>query len=143
MEPNFSNNDYLLVDELSYRFRDPERGEVVVFRYPGNESIFYIKRIIGLPSERLELKNGTLTIYNDVNLNGTVLDEGYLSEDLLTRGDLDTTLKNNEYFVLGDNRSYSFDSRSWGSLPQKNLIGLVRLRLWPFTRVSAFETPAY
>ena len=143
MEPNFSNNDYLLVDELAYRIREPERGEVVVFRYPGDESTFYIKRIIGLPGERLELKNGVLTIYNNENLEGIVLNEQYLSPGLSTRGDSDVTLTDNEYFVLGDNRSYSFDSRSWGQLPEENLIGLVRLRLWPFTKVSAFGAPSY
>lgn len=143
MEPNFSNNDYLLVDELTYSIREPGRGEVAVFRYPGDESTFYIKRIIGLPDERLELKNGVLTIYNHDNPNGLKLNEQYLPHGLFTRGDVNLTLKDNEYFALGDNRSYSFDSRSWGTLPRKNLIGLVRLRLWPLTKASAFEAPVY
>lgn len=143
MEPNFSNNDYLLIDELTYRFREPERGEVVVFRYPGDKDTFYIKRIIALPGERLELKGGKVNIYNNKNPNGIVLEEEYLSPGLTTSGGVDVTLNENEYFVLGDNRSYSFDSRNWGTLPRENFIGVARLRLWPFTKVSAFGVPLY
>lgn len=143
MEPNFSNNNYLLVDELTYRFRPPERGEVVVFRYPGDEATFYIKRMIGLPGERIVTRNGAVIIYNKDNPSGLVLDEKYLPAGLLTKGDTDVTLKPGEYFVLGDNRSYSFDSRSWGIMPKKDLIGLVRLRLWPVNEVQAFGAPAY
>ena len=143
MEPNFSNNNYLLVDELTYRFREPERGEVVVFRYPGDESTFYIKRMIGLPGERVVIKNNEVIVYNKNNSNGLTLDEKYLPSGLMTRGDTDKTLESNEYFVLGDNRSYSFDSRSWGILPQKDIIGLVRLRLWPINEVRAFVAPSY
>lgn len=143
MEPNFSNNNYLLVDELTYRLREPNRGEVVVFRYPGDESTFYIKRMIGLSGERVLIKNGTITIYNKENPNGLILDEKYLPVSLITSGEINVTLKEGEYFVLGDNRSFSFDSRSWGILPQKDLIGVVRLRLWPITNVSAFMAPNY
>ena len=143
MEPNFSNNDYLLVDELSYLLRSPERGEVVVFRYPGDRTIFYIKRIIALPGEKIKLNNDTIVIFNDEYPEGDTLDEAYLSLGLVTHGDSEIILGENEYFVLGDNRSQSFDSRSWGPLPKENLIGLVRLRLWPLSKVSAFERPAY
>ncbi|MDP1688807.1 MAG: signal peptidase I [bacterium] len=143
MEPNFSNNNYLLVDELTYRLRQPERGEVIVFRYPGDESTFYIKRMIGLSGERVQIKNGIITIFNNENPDGLILDEKYLPTGLITSGDINVTLKDDEYFVLGDNRSFSFDSRSWGILPHKDLIGVVRLRLWPVTNVSAFAAPVY
>jgi len=143
MEPNFENGDYLIVDELSYRFREPQRGEVVVFRYPQNPSLRYIKRIIGLPGETLEIKNGVITIYQG-NSNKEVLDESnYLSPNLQTPGDLKMTLNEKEYFVLGDNRLASFDSRRWGTLPQKNIIGRVFFRAWPLTVLARIEVPSY
>ncbi len=142
MEPNFSSGDYLLIDEITYRFREPGRGEVIVFHYPGNESTYYIKRIIGLPGERLIFKDGKVAIFNKEHPGGFILDENYLPRGLGTSGK-EVSLKNNEYFVLGDNRFYSFDSRSWGSLNKAELVGLVRLRLWPVNKVMAVEKPAY
>jgi signal peptidase I len=143
MEPNFENGDYLIVDEISYRFQDPQRGEVVVFRYPQNPSLRYIKRIIGLPGETVEIKNGVITIYQG-NSNREVLDESnYLSPILQTPGDLRMTLNENEYFVLGDNRLASYDSRRWGILPQKNIIGRVFFRAWPLTVLAKIEIPEY
>lgn len=142
MEPNFSSGDYLLIDELSYRLREPERGEVVVFHYPGNPSTFYIKRIIGLPGEQLLFKDGKVSIINKDHPKGFTLDENYLPNDLKTSGN-EVSLKDNEYFVLGDNRNFSFDSRSWGTLKNDKIVGLVRLRLWPFNKVLAVERPVY
>lgn len=141
MEPTFLNGDYLLVDELAYRFRAPERGEVVVFRYPGDHKSFYIKRLIGLPGERVVINNGKVTVYAN---NGTekVLQEAYL-EGNKTAGSLDTVLKINEFFVMGDNRSYSYDSRSWGPVTTEDLMGLVRFRLWPVNHAMAFSAPSY
>lgn len=143
MVPTFMNGDYLLIDELSYRFRNPYRGEVTVFRYPQNESTFFIKRIIGLPGERVKLQDNVITIYNAEYPNGKVLDESYLGDDLITSGASDIQLKEGEYFVLGDNRLFSYDSRNWGVLPKKDVIGLVRLRLWPPRSISAFTAPSY
>jgi signal peptidase I len=143
MEPNFSSGDYLLIDEISYRFREPQRGEVAVFHYPGDESVYYIKRIIGLPSERLVLRNGSITIFNKEYPNGFTLEENYLPPGLKTSGDKEVVLKDNEYFVLGDNRNYSYDSRSWGNLSKAEIVGLVRLRLWPFNEVMAIGKPTY
>lgn len=143
MEPNFSSGDYLLIDEISYRFREPQRGEVIVFRYPGDEKTFYIKRIIGLPGERLIIADGQITIFNSDHPEGFVLKEDYLPAVTKTSGREEIALKDNEYFVLGDNRNYSFDSRNWGSLQKKEIIGLVRLRLWPINKVMAIEKPAY
>jgi len=143
MSPNFSNGDYLLIDELTYHFRAPERGEVVVFKYPNDESTYFIKRVIGLPGERVEIKNNEITIWNDQNTGGLALKENYLPKSIITAGNETVELKSNEYLTLGDNRSYSFDSRSWGPLPSKDIVGLVRLRLWPPTALAAFAAPLY
>ncbi|MFH0806564.1 MAG: signal peptidase I [Candidatus Brennerbacteria bacterium] len=140
MEPTFSNGDYLLVDELVYRFREPVRGEVVVFRYPGDDRSFYIKRVIGLPGERVTIVSGAVTVTKDgVPI---VLPEPYVAKGLMA-GDGDVTLGESEYYVLGDNRGFSFDSRSWGPLPNDHMIGLVRMRLWPFSSALAFSAPSY
>lgn len=142
MEPNFSSGDYLLIDELTYHFKEPERGDVVVFHYPENDSIFYIKRIIGLPGERISFKDGTVTIFNAEHPQGFALEEIYLSEELHTAGS-EVVLRDGYYFVMGDNRSFSFDSRSWGPLNKSKIVGVVRLRLWPFNKVLAVERPTY
>ncbi len=141
MEPTFENGDYLLVDELAYRFREPARGEVIVFRYPGDERSFYIKRIIGLPGERVVVENGTVEIWNGDG--EAVLHEPYLSP-LARGGDLfDVTLGEGEYFMMGDNRNFSFDSRSWGPLARGDIMGFVRFRLWPLSAAQAFAAPSY
>ncbi len=145
MVPNFYDGDYLLVDELTYRFRIPERGEVAVFRYPNDESTYFIKRIVGLPGERIEIRNGKIMIANTTNPDGFLLNERYLTDGLVTtvNGDSKFELGPNEYFVMGDNRSYSFDSRSWGPLGSREIIGLVRFRLWPLANFRAFAAPEY
>lgn len=132
MEPNFSNGDYLLVDEITYKFKSPVRGEVIVFRNPRNESEFYIKRVIGLPNEKVDIKN------NKVFINGVELKEGYLPADLKINGDSSFDLKPDEYFVMGDNRSQSYDSRSWGPLKQYEIVGAARLRFLPLTKLKTF-----
>ena len=138
MEPNFSSGDYLIIDEISYRFRDPKRGEAIVFRYPENPEIFYIKRVIGLPGERVVIRDGVVTIFNEESSEGFTLNESYIAPAVRTSGNVETLLSEGEYFVVGNNRNYSFDSRSWGVLPKENFIGLVRLRLFPFTEFKAF-----
>lgn len=144
MEPNFYNSDYLLVDEISYRFREPQRGEVVVFKYPGDERFYYIKRIIGLPGEEIQIKDGKVFVFNNDFPNGFVLKEPYLSVDTFTSGKGERLkIEAGEYFVMGDNRNFSFDSRSWGLLARKEIIGITRLRLWPLNKVMAFKKPAY
>ncbi|HXF44454.1 MAG TPA: signal peptidase I [Candidatus Paceibacterota bacterium] len=140
MEPNFENGDYLLVDELAYRFREPERGEVVVFRYPGDRRVYYIKRIIGLPGERVVINEGKVEIYKDGE--EMILNEPYVLK-MDTREKTDVTLGPGQYFVMGDNRNFSFDSRRWGSLSEGDIIGLARLRLWPVNKVMAFSAPEY
>jgi len=143
MEPNFSNGDYLLIDEITYKFRQPERGEVLVFRYPNNESTFFIKRAIGLPGERVVIEEGKVQVFNSENPEGLSLKEYYLQQGVETSGKVDVMLKEGEYFVLGDNRSASFDSRSWGVLKTKEIIGLARVRLWPISDLTAFAAPSY
>ncbi|EKD23852.1 MAG: hypothetical protein ACD_81C00165G0003 [uncultured bacterium] len=143
MEPNFHGGDYILINELSYRFREPERGEVVVFRYPGDEKTFFIKRVMGLPGERIVVTDGELYVYSEENAEGKLITEGYLPRDLRTVGEKDITLATGEYFVMGDNRDASFDSRQWGALKRDEIIGSVWVRLWPLNKVMAFEKPSY
>lgn len=143
MVPNFSDGDYLLIDELTYRFREPRRGEVVVFRSPENFSTFFIKRIIGLPGEKVDIENGKIFIVEKNKTEKFLLEESYILSNVLTKGGVGLGLGGEEYFLLGDNRSYSFDSRSWGPLRRENIIGLVRLRLWPVSDFQAFAAPAY
>lgn len=140
MEPSFFNGDYLLIDELAYRVRSPERGEVVVFRYPGDHKSYYIKRIIGLPGEHVEIKNDVVTVLSGEGRK--VLHEEYLQGNK-TNGSIETVLGTNEFFVMGDNRSFSFDSRSWGPIKTDELVGLVRFRLWPVNHAMAFTAPTY
>lgn len=132
MEPNYHNGDYLIVDEISYRFNEPQRGDVIVFKYPNNPADRYIKRIIGLPGETVSITEGKISIVKEDKT--LVLNEStYLSEDFLktwsNREDLDpVTLGTGQYFVLGDNRNASSDSRVWGLLPEQNIIGRASLQ---------------
>ncbi len=143
MEPNFSSGNYLLIDELSYRFREPARGEVIVFKYPGDKKTYYIKRIIGLPGEHLAVKDGLVKIYNAASPDGLTLQEAYLPKDVKTLGANDVALSGNQYFVMGDNRYYSFDSRNWGAVTRDEIVGIARLRLLPISAAEAFAAPAY
>jgi|SRR3989338_3806697 len=136
MEPTFQNGEYLIIDELSYLLRSPERGEVIVFRYPQDPSQFFIKRIIGLPGEKVIIENGMVSIQNDAHPNGGVLEEPYLPSSLKTIPNTQTTLGAGEYFVLGDNRTQSADSRVWGVLAEKFLVGRTFLRLWPVAEIG-------
>lgn len=147
MSPNFSNGDYVLTDELTYHLRAPDRGEVVVFHDPKDYATYFIKRIIGLPGERVVIKNNTVMVFNSAHPEGFALDETYLPKGLITSGSsadpYDVTLSSSTYLVFGDNRPFSFDSRSWGPLPAKNIVGLVRFRLWPLNELQAFAAPQY
>lgn len=134
MEPSFYSGNYLIVDEISYRFEEPKRGDVIVFRPPDDPSIFLIKRIIGLPGEIITIEDGEITIENETNPDGFVLTEPYLTEE--TSGNTKMILANDEYFVLGDNRDQSSDSRVWGPLSEELIIGEAFLRLWPIEQVA-------
>lgn len=141
MEPNFYDSEYLIVDELTYRFRVPERGEIVVFRPPNHEDQFYIKRVIGLPGETVEVRNGKVTIFNDEYPNGVLLQETYIAE--VTQGKERVTLGVEEYFLLGDNRDASLDSRYFGAVSIDSIVGRVWLRGLPIERASTFDSPQY
>ena len=155
MEPNFENGEYLIVNEWGYKktdlnifnnhlftiepFRELNRGDVIVFHYPKNPSQFYIKRVIALPGETITIKDGEIIIANSKNPAGFILDESrYLSEDIKTSGDINRQLKEDEYFVLGDNRSASHDSRSWGTVKKDLIVGKVLLRAWPINRAAIY-----
>jgi signal peptidase I len=138
MEPNFYDNEYLVIDEISYRFKDPARGEIIVFRYPKDPREYFIKRIIGLPGEKVAIKNG------NVYINGVRLDESeYLAPEEQTIHDGVWMLKADEYFILGDNRQYSLDSRKFGPVDRSYIIGRAWVRGWPFDKLTVFEIPAY
>ncbi|PIR88541.1 MAG: signal peptidase I [Candidatus Harrisonbacteria bacterium CG10_big_fil_rev_8_21_14_0_10_44_23] len=144
MEPNFEDGNYLLIDEATYYFREPARGEVIVFHYPADKSSFFIKRVIGLPGERVVIESGSVKIApKNAPEDLRIIDELYLDQNLLTSGHADIILQDNEYFVLGDNRSNSFDSRNWGTLSEDNIVGLVRLKLFPFSEFGTIAIPSY
>ncbi len=137
MMPNFVNNEYLLAEKISYLFGQPKRGDVVVFKYPKNPSVNYIKRIIGLPGETVKIENDHIVIMNSEYPNGTILSEEYIPKNYLTLSENGATatavnVGSNEYFVLGDNRQHSSDSREWGLLPRENISGRAWLSLLPF-----------
>lgn len=140
MEPNFHNFEYLIIDELSYRFNEPKRGEVVVFRYPRDPQEHFIKRIIGLPGESIQIKNNHVYIYNKENPDGLVLNETYLDPEEITAANNDNKfdIKENEYFVLGDNRDASQDSRFFGALNKSFITGKVWLRGFPISKATIF-----
>jgi signal peptidase I len=145
MEPTFHTHEYLIIDEISYRFEDPARGDVVVFRYPRNPQEYFIKRIIGLPGETVEIKEGNVYIYNNEYPEGVALEEEYLAPEIETHGfsEQREELENNEYFVLGDNRNSSKDSRNFGPIKESFVVGQVFFRGWPFNKAGFFENPEY
>jgi len=136
MIPTFENQEYLIVDELSYFLREPKRGEVIVFRYPLDSRQFFIKRIVGLPGETVEIEDGKVKISAEDGKDGRVLDEPYIPKDLRTDGNVKVALGAEAYFVLGDNRMQSSDSRMWGALPRSLITGRALLRAWPISRAG-------
>lgn len=153
MEPNFFDHEYLIIDEISYGIRvpftdvvfpfgNPTRGEIVVFRYPRDERQFFIKRIIGLPGDTVSIADGRITLFNTVYPEGRVLEEPYIDSPSRT-GATSITLGIDEYFVMGDNRSASLDSRSFGPVKRSLIVGRTLFRGWPFDRITWFTLPAY
>ena len=143
MEPSFEDGDYLLVDEISYRFCEPIRGDVIIFRYPEDRSQFFIKRIVGLPGETVEIKNNKVIIYSSSDSEDVVLNEEYLDPIQKTLGNMLLRLEGGEYFVLGDNRLASSDSRSWGPVDRTLVTGKAFLRAWPFTKFDKIKRAIY
>jgi len=143
MDDTFTNGQYLIVDELTYHFRDPLRGEVVIFHYPNDTKKYFIKRIIGLPGETIEIKNNVVTICHSpcsLDKNKIVLEEPYIKLDKNShlRSDSLVTLKDNEYYVLGDNRDVSSDSRIWGPVKRNLIAGRPFIRLTPINKIKIF-----
>lgn len=135
MYPTFKNKDYLIVDQLTYRIHPPNRGDVVIFHPPAQtKGIYYIKRVIGLPGETVSMKDNIITVVNEENPEGFVLNEPYIKN--VGGSGFTQTLKEGEYYTLGDNRPRSADSRSWGVLPEQNIVGRALLRLFPFSSVA-------
>ncbi|MDD3284865.1 MAG: signal peptidase I [Patescibacteria group bacterium] len=145
MQPNFHDKEYLIIDEISYRFGAPERGDVVVFKNPENHKEFYIKRTIGLPGESVKIEDGEIyikAINSDEFIKINELD--YLPEDYKTFSYLkEVDLKDNEYFVLGDNRNNSKDSRIIGPVNKSLIIGKVWFRGLPLNKISTFDSSKF
>lgn len=135
-DPTFKDGDYLIVDQLSKRFEDPERQDFLIIRYPKDPSKFFIKRLIGFPNERVEIRGGQVTIYNEEHKDGLKLDEPYVVYK--KNEDFSATLGDDEYFVMGDNRAGSSDSRVWGTLPKKFIVGRPILRLLPLNKMGVW-----
>lgn len=137
MVPTFYDYHYLIVDRVTYGFEDPQRGDVIVLDLPQDTSRALIKRIIGLPGETIQIKGSKVTIVNAAHPNGFELNETYLDPNNLGGPtDITKTLGPNEYYVLGDNRKVSADSRSWGTLPRQDIVGRAILRLFPFNQIG-------
>ena len=141
MEPNLSDGQYILTDKISYRFEKPRRGDIIVFKAPVDPNFDYIKRIIGLPGESIQIKDGKIIIKNTTHPKGFVLEEPYKingsdQPGTLLEDNREFKISEDNYFVLGDNRNQSFDSREWGELSRKNIIGKTWLRYWPISKFS-------
>lgn len=143
MDPNFHNAEYLLTERVTYYFRKPQRGDVIVFSPPVSETDEFIKRVIAVPGERIELRGGR------VYINETLLEEPYLADDLITEGGTflqngkEYTVPEGEYFVMGDNRLHSSDSRSWGPILKKKIKGRAWVAYWPLSSWRVVKNPTY
>lgn len=143
MEPSFFDGEYILTDKISYRLHSPKRGEVIIFKAPKNPELDYIKRIIGLPGERIKIENG------DIFINDQKLNEEYIPENTIISGGLflskgkETKIPEKSYFVLGDNRLHSSDSREWGPIQTSDIVGKAFLRYWPSNHFGILPKAEY
>lgn len=135
MQETFQDKEYLIVDQLSYRFHEPRRGDVIIFRYPNDPSKYFIKRIIALPGETISITGTSVKIQNAENPAGFKLDEPYAQTGEGNR-EQNLTLSEDEYFVMGDNRDHSSDSRTWGTLDRDAIVGRAFIRLLPPQRID-------
>lgn len=144
MEPNFHNQEYLLAEKITKYFTDYKRGDVIIFKSP-SEDINLIKRIIGLPGEKVVVEDGKISIYkNPYSPKATLVEEDYiLPDESQNQEPIEVTLEKNQYFVFGDNRTNSVDSRSFGPISKDNIIGKVWLTAFPITNLQLFKTPEY
>lgn len=136
MVPTLENSNYLIIDKISYKLTDPERDDVVVFQYPNDPTKYFIKRIIGLPNETVDIQGSVVTITNEKYPKGIVLDEPFVKN--VGNNTTHLELKNDEYFVMGDNRNASSDSRYWGAVHKKFITGKAFLRLLPINKIDLF-----
>jgi signal peptidase I len=136
MEPNFHDREYLIINEIEYRLGDPSRGEVVILKDPLNPQIYFIKRVIGLPGEKVDIKKGR------VYINDQELTESYIEDFGVDTFD-SVKLSDNQYYVMGDNRTNSFDSRRFGPIDRKSIIGKAWFRGWPWDKINTFNLPKY
>lgn len=143
MEPTFDDGNYILIDEISYRLHAPARGDIVVFRYPKDPSQFFIKRVIGLPDETVVIQDDHVSIFNQQYPKGETLAEPYLASYEHTVGNYRVKLDDNEYFVLGDNRLRSSDSRYWGPVNRALITGRVFFRAFPLSQFGSFPSVSY
>ncbi len=144
MEPNFYDRDYLIVSKITYRFNSPERGQVIIFHPPANDKDYLIKRIIGLPGEKITIEKGLIYITSPEFSQKEKLNEGdYLVPGLTTPGEVEVQLGPDEYYVLGDNRSMSLDSRSFGSVKRNRIVGGASFRGWPFDKFGLIAIPSF
>ncbi len=144
MEPNFHNLDYLLIEKVDNYLKDDfERGSVVIFHPPSSPSQNYIKRIIGLPNEEIFIRNNQVMIQNKEHPQGFILKENYLKPNTKTEGTIKVKLNNDEYYLMGDNRDNSKDSRSFGPVPEKNIIGTAWLAVYSPTGPKFIKQPSY
>lgn len=143
MEPNFHNGEYILTNKVLYKLREPERGDVVIFKSPKNKDVDYIKRVIGLPGDTVGLKGNALYV------NDQRVEEPYLTPDIAIFGGSylqegqEIVVPPGRYFVAGDNRPHSSDSREFGPVPKEDFIGVAFLRYWPFSRFGVLTQPTY
>ena len=141
MEPTFFDHEYLIINEISYHFEEPQRGDPVVFRYPLDTRQHFIKRVIGLPGETVHISGGEIRVSNDAHPEGVVLDEIYLAQGIVTHGEIEVTLGSDQYYLLGDNRVASLDSRVFGPVDRSLIVGKTLLRGWPLDRVGLVTGP--
>ena len=157
MNPDFQDGDYLIIDKVGITLSNLKgmvglggtlsikRGDVLVFRYPNSPSTFFIKRLIGLPGDRVVVKDGNVIVYPGNGDSSITLNEPYIDQTQVTQGDIDEVVEKDKYFVMGDNRSPngSFDSREWGQLPKDDVVGVATTRLLPINELGPIKHPTY
>lgn len=144
MEPSFYDQEYLIIDEITYRFHEPQRGEVIIFASPNDPKDHLIKRLIALPGEKVVVKKGSVYVYNDDLPQGIKLNEAdYLFSGTNTQGQIEIELADDEYYVLGDNRNVSMDSRLFGPIKREAITGRAWFRGWPFDQFGKIQKPGF